>query len=48
MIGDLLDLTRARLGGTIPLKRRQADLKELCDEVILESGTSRPEAALPP
>jgi len=46
MIGDLLDLTRARLGGTIPLKRRLADLKELCDEVILESGTSRPEAAL--
>ena len=27
MIGDLLDLTRARLGGTIPLKRRQADLQ---------------------
>jgi len=46
MIGDLLDLTRARLGGTIPIKRRQTDLKELCDEVILESSTARPEAAL--
>jgi signal transduction histidine kinase len=46
MIGDLLDLTRTRLGGTIPLKRRPTDLKELCDEVILESSTSRPEAAL--
>ena len=28
MIGDLLDLTHARLGGTIPLKRRQADLQQ--------------------
>ena len=46
LIGDLLDLTRARLGGTIPLKRRRADLKEVCEEVMLESGASRPEAAL--
>ena len=46
MIGDLLDLTRARLGGTIPITRRRTDLKELCDEVILESGTARPGAAL--
>jgi len=38
MIGDLLDLSRARLGGTIPIKRRQTDLKELCDEVILEAA----------
>ena len=46
MIGDLLDLTRARLGGTIPLKRRRSDLKDVCEEVILESGTARPEAVL--
>lgn len=46
LIGDLLDLTRARLGGTIPLRRRRVDLKEVCEEVILESGASRPEAAL--
>ena len=28
MIGDLLDLTRARLGGTIPLQRRRVDLQQ--------------------
>ena len=36
MIGDLLDLTRARLGGTIPLNRTTTDLQRLCDEVTLE------------
>ena len=46
MIGDLLDLTRVRLGGTIPLKRRQADLQKLCEEAILESGAANPEAVL--
>lgn len=41
MIGDSLDLTRARLGGTIPLNRTTTNLQELCDEVTLEvqSGT---------
>jgi signal transduction histidine kinase len=46
MIGDLLDLTRARLGGTIPLTRRQADLQSLCEEVVLESRAAHPEAVL--
>jgi signal transduction histidine kinase len=46
MIGDLLDLTRIRLGGTISLTRRRADLRELCEEAILESGATRPEAVL--
>ena len=46
MIGDLLDLTRVRLGGTISLKRRRADLRELCEEAILESGAANPEAVL--
>ena len=36
MIGDLLDLTRARLGGAIPLNRTATDLQKLCDEVTLE------------
>lgn len=36
MIGDLLDLTRARLGGAIPLKRRPADLHQLCEEAVIE------------
>jgi signal transduction histidine kinase len=44
MIGDLLDLTRARLGGTIPLSRRQADLQKLCEEVVLESRATHPAA----
>ena len=32
MIGDLLDLTRTRLGGSIPLKRRPTDLQQVCEE----------------
>ena len=46
MIADLLDLTRVRLGGTIPLTRRRADLQKLCEEAILESGAAHPEAVL--
>jgi signal transduction histidine kinase len=46
MIGDLLDLTRARLGGTIQLRRREADLQKLCEEVVLESRAANPEAVL--
>jgi len=36
MIHDLLDLTRARLGGAIPLKRERTDLEKVCQEVLLE------------
>jgi signal transduction histidine kinase len=36
MIRDLLDVTRARLGGSMPLKRRSVDLKELCEEAMME------------
>jgi signal transduction histidine kinase len=36
MIADLLDLTRARLGGGIPLTRRRTNLHHVCDEVIAE------------
>jgi signal transduction histidine kinase len=46
MIGDLLDLTRSRLGGSIPLSHRRTDLKELCEEVVLESSTARPDAVI--
>lgn len=41
MIDDLLDLTLARLGGTIPLKKAPTDLEALCQEVILEVQTAR-------
>lgn len=46
MIGDLLDLTRVRLGGTIPLRRRPTDLQKVCEEVVLENRAGRPEAVL--
>jgi signal transduction histidine kinase len=46
MIGDLLDLTCARLGGTILLRRSEADLQKLCEEVVLESRAAHPEALL--
>jgi signal transduction histidine kinase len=42
MIRDLLDWTRVRSGGGIPLSRRKADLGEICrgvlDEVSLRAG----------
>ena len=41
MIADLLDLTRARLGGTIPLKRRPVDLQQVCEEVMTEIGEAQ-------
>jgi signal transduction histidine kinase len=46
MISELLDLTRVRLGGTIPLKRRRADLQEICEESLAEIRSARPEAVL--
>lgn len=44
MIGDLLDLTRTRLGGAIPLKRVPTDLQQVCDEVLLEVQAAHPGA----
>ena len=46
MIGDLLDLTRARLGGPIPLKRRPADLQQVCEEALIEIRAGEPEAVV--
>jgi signal transduction histidine kinase len=36
MIDDVLDLTRARLGGGIPLRRQETDLGQLAQRVIQE------------
>jgi two-component system, sensor histidine kinase and response regulator len=36
MIDDMLDLTRARLGGGIPLRRQECDLGQLVQRVIQE------------
>jgi signal transduction histidine kinase len=41
MIDDLLDFTRGRLGGGIPLRRTFVDLRHLCTDVIEEMQTAR-------
>jgi signal transduction histidine kinase len=46
MIGDLLDLTQARLGGAIPLTRVSTDLQRVCEEVMLESQEANPTVVL--
>jgi signal transduction histidine kinase len=46
MISDLLDMTRVRLGGTIPLKRRRADLQQICEESLAEIRSARPDAVV--
>ena len=42
MIGDLLDLTRTRLGGSLPLKRRPATLQQVCQEAKMEIRATQP------
>lgn len=46
MVADLLDLTRARLAGGIPIAPRPTDLEELCRSVISEVGTAHPDSPL--
>jgi signal transduction histidine kinase len=46
MIADLLDLTRTRLGGAIPLKPVRTDLQSVCEEVVLEVQASHPDAVV--
>jgi signal transduction histidine kinase len=46
MVGDLLDVTRARLGGSIPLKRRPVNLQQVCDEATIEIRVRHPEAVV--
>ena len=46
MIGDLLDLTRAKLGGSMPIDRRPMDLQKLCEDAITEIRTGHPEAVI--
>ena len=43
MIEDLLDFTQARLGGGIPIKRRQADLAQVAREVVDEARGAHPD-----
>ena len=46
MVGDLLDVTRARLGGSIALTRRPVDLQQVCDEAMIEIRVSQPDAVV--
>jgi signal transduction histidine kinase len=46
MIRDLLDLASARLGGSIPLERRSANLQQVCDEAVVEIRGGHPDAVL--
>lgn len=44
MIDDLLDFTRGRLGGGIPLRRSPVDLRLLCADVVEEAETAHARA----
>jgi PAS domain S-box-containing protein len=46
MIGQLLDFTRGRLGGGIPIQPEPADLLVLCEQVVRELELSHPERSL--
>ncbi|QRK10836.1 PAS domain S-box protein [Archangium violaceum] len=43
MISDLLDFTRGRLGGGIPLERERNEMVRLCREVIDEFSVTHPD-----
>jgi len=43
MIDDMLDLTRARLGGGIPLRHQDTDFSQIAQRVIQEAQVSSPE-----
>ena len=42
LVTDLVDFTRSRLGGGIPVERSEADIGEIAREVITEIGASYP------
>jgi signal transduction histidine kinase len=46
MIDDLLDFTRGRLGGGIPIERRLVSTKEVCRHVLEELAASHPGRAI--
>ncbi|HEX9104763.1 MAG TPA: ATP-binding protein [Polyangia bacterium] len=46
MISQLLDFTRARLGGGIPIDPRPLDLAEICVEIVGDSEVAFPERTL--
>jgi signal transduction histidine kinase len=46
MIADLLDVTSARLGGSIPVNRRPVDLQQVCADAMIEIRVSQPDAVV--
>jgi phosphoserine phosphatase RsbU/P len=46
LINQVLDLTRSRLGGGIPIDRRPVDLNEVCQQVISETELTHPDRPL--
>ncbi|HWW80940.1 MAG TPA: HAMP domain-containing sensor histidine kinase, partial [Steroidobacteraceae bacterium] len=46
MIDDMLDLTRARLGGGIPLRRQETEFAQLVERVIQEHQVAFPDGRL--
>jgi signal transduction histidine kinase len=46
MVSDLLDLGRARLGGSMPLNRRPANLQQVCEEAMIEIQAGYPDTVL--
>ncbi|MCP3141603.1 sensor histidine kinase [Pyxidicoccus xibeiensis] len=46
MVRDLLDLTRTRLGGGIPITPQAMDLEEMCREVLAELEAFQPDRRL--
>lgn len=46
MVAQLLDFTRARLGGGIPLDPKPMDLAELCEELVAEAEAAHPQRTI--
>jgi signal transduction histidine kinase len=46
MISDLLDLASAKLGGTIPLRRRPTNLQQVCEDAVTEIRAGHPDAVV--
>ena len=46
MVGDLLDFTRSRLGGGIPVTRAQVNLAKLLRDVVDEISAAHPDRAI--
>jgi signal transduction histidine kinase len=46
MVVDLLDMTRSRLGGGLPVERRRMDMREVCGQVLDEMREAHPDRVI--